>query len=89
MLALFGPFAANTYLGVLIESALGVSGDDAVAPFLQQFKDALDPPEVEAAPEPAPPAPLPPPSPPPEGDNTRTTYNPFAKSENTTTIIIK
>src|SRR3984957_9362968 len=47
-----------------VADALGVSGDDAVAPFLQQFKDALDPPEVEAAPEPAPPAPLPPPSPP-------------------------
>jgi transcriptional regulator with XRE-family HTH domain len=48
-----------------VADALGVSGDEAVAPFLQQFKDALDPPEVETAAERPPPAPLPPPAPPP------------------------
>jgi transcriptional regulator with XRE-family HTH domain len=54
-----------------VADALGVSGDEAVAPFLQQFKDALDPPEVETARQPAPPAPLPPLSPPPPPRPTR------------------
>jgi transcriptional regulator with XRE-family HTH domain len=41
-----------------VADALGVSADEAVAPFLQPFRDALDPP-----PPPADPAPPPPPAP--------------------------
>jgi transcriptional regulator with XRE-family HTH domain len=44
-----------------IADGLGVSVDPAVAPFLQPYKDALDPPVVEPAPvPPPPPAPRPP-----------------------------
>jgi transcriptional regulator with XRE-family HTH domain len=46
-----------------VAEALGVSGDAAVTPFLQQFKDALDPPDPGTAHEDSPP-PLPPPPPP-------------------------
>jgi len=51
-----------------VADALGVSGDEAVTPFLQQFKDALDPPDAETPSEDSPPPPLapaPPPPPPP------------------------
>jgi hypothetical protein len=48
-----------------VADALGVSGDEAVAPFLQQFRDALDPPDdVETASELSSLPPLPPPTPP-------------------------
>jgi len=43
-----------------VADALGVSGDEAVTPFLQQFKDALDPPALETALEASPPPPPPP-----------------------------
>jgi transcriptional regulator with XRE-family HTH domain len=47
-----------------VADALGVSGDPLVAPMLQQFKDALEPP-VEETVEEAPVVALPPPEPPP------------------------
>ncbi len=60
-----------------VADALGVSGDPLVAPLLQTFKDALDPPAPEPAPALAAPAEPPPPPPRPAPAELRATVDPI------------